>query len=92
MEDPRELERFAQARRRFSLLLTVIMLTVYFGFILLGAYAKQFMGQTIVPGISYGILLGALVIVIAFALTGIYVHWANRHDVTLDAERSKDGS
>jgi uncharacterized membrane protein (DUF485 family) len=59
--------------------LTVVMLLVYFGFILLTAFNKGAMGQELTPGLSWGILLGAIVIVAAFVLTGIYVNWANTH-------------
>lgn len=80
----------AGARWRRALLLTFLMLALYFGFILLTGLAKDFMGTQLVPGLSVGILLGALVIVIAFALTGIYVHWANAHyDPELRAVRER---
>ena len=32
-----------------------------------------------VPGLSLGILLGALVIVASWVLTWVYVRWANTH-------------
>ncbi len=83
-------EHFARARRRLSLLLSSVMLAIYFGFILSVAFAKRFMGSTLVPGLSWGILLGALVIAAAFALTGIYVRWANRHEAAL--ARAEDPS
>jgi uncharacterized membrane protein (DUF485 family) len=35
------------------------------------------MGHQLVPGLSVGILLGALVILTAWGLTGIYIVWAN---------------
>ncbi|MHC5599417.1 MAG: DUF485 domain-containing protein [Nostoc sp.] len=35
------------------------------------------MGSLVVPGLSLGILLGALVIVSAWVLIFIYVRWAN---------------
>lgn len=70
--------------------MTVVMLAVYFGFILLTGLAKDVMGTQIVPGLSVGILLGALVIVTAFALTGVYVRWANAHyDPELRAVRER---
>jgi uncharacterized membrane protein (DUF485 family) len=80
MNDSVKLETLARGRNRTSTILSVVMLAAYFGFILLGAFAKDFMGTAIVPGLSWGILLGALVIVTAFALTGVYVRSANRHD------------
>jgi uncharacterized membrane protein (DUF485 family) len=75
-----DVTRYARERRRVSLLLSAAMLLIYFGFILLGAYAKDFMGAALVDGLSLGIVFGALVIVAAFALTGVYVRWANAHD------------
>lgn len=59
--------------------LTIAMMLVYFGFILLVAFNKPLLGVLIVPGLSLGILLGALVIVIAWVLTWAYVRWANAH-------------
>ncbi|GEN06331.1 DUF485 domain-containing protein [Myxococcus sp. K38C18041901] len=71
------MERLAAARWRVAAVLTVATLVAYFGFILLVAFNKPLMGQQLVPGLSVGILLGALVIVTAWALTGIYMIWAN---------------
>lgn len=66
-------------RWRFAIALTAVVAFVYFGFILLVAYAKPLMGRLLVPGLSVGILLGALVIVAAWATTWVYVRWANAH-------------
>jgi uncharacterized membrane protein (DUF485 family) len=54
------------------------MVVIYFGFILLIAFDKPLAGRLLVPGLSLGILLGALVIVAAWLLTLIYIRWANR--------------
>lgn len=81
--EPGALQEFARARRSVSLVLSSVILAVYFGFILAAAFAKAFMAETPVPGLSWGILLGALVIVLAFALTGIYVRVTNRLDAAL---------
>lgn len=79
-----DLEALAARRWRLALVLTGAMLATYFGFLLLVAYDKPLLGAVLTPGLSVGILLGALVIVVAWALTGIYVRWANRHyDVEL---------
>lgn len=80
MTDAAKVQEVSRARRRVSLLLSAATLLLYFGFILSVAFAKQFMGSRLVPGLSYGVLFGALVIVGSFALTGIYARWANRHD------------
>ena len=59
--------------------LTAAMMAVYFGFILLVAFDKPLLGLVLMPGLSLGMLLGALVIVAAWVLTWIYVRWANTH-------------
>jgi uncharacterized membrane protein (DUF485 family) len=78
----------ALSQRRFSLavLLTVTMIAVYFGFIVLIAFDKPLLAIELVPGLSVGILLGALVIVVSWVLTWIYVRWTNRnYDGQLEA-------
>lgn len=60
-----------------SAVLCLIMLAVYFGFILVLAFDKQLLGQTLGPGLSLGIPVGLGVILLAWLLTGIYVFWAN---------------
>ena len=68
-----------QRRWRIAIALTAVVVVVYFGFIALIAYQKSFMGTLIVPGLTVGILAGALVIVTAWLLTWGYVRWANTH-------------
>jgi uncharacterized membrane protein (DUF485 family) len=81
-----ELRALAKARWRIAVTLTLVMIAVYFGFIILIAFDKQLLARTLVPGLSLGILLGALVIVTSWVLTWIYVRWANRHyDTQLQA-------
>lgn len=72
------LEAVAAKRRRVALGLTGAMLVVYFGFILLIAFAKGFMSERVTDGLSVGMLLGVLVILATWALTWTYVRWANR--------------
>jgi len=57
------LATLAAQRWRVALLLTGIMMFIYFGFILLIAFDRP--------------LLGALVIVSAWVLIYVYVRWAN---------------
>ena len=71
------LEALAAERWRVSLLLSGAMMWIYFGFILLIAFNKPLLGSLIFPGLSLGILLGALVIVSAWVLIFLYVRWAN---------------
>lgn len=75
----RALQALARAQWRLALVLTAAMMLVYFGFILLVAFAKPLLGRLLLPGLSLGTLLGALVIVAAWVLIWIYVRWANSH-------------
>ena len=87
-ERQRALEALARAQWRLALTLTAAMMAIYFGFILLVAWAKPLLATPIVPGLSLGILLGALVIVSAWALIWVYVRWANGHyDATVASLR-----
>ena len=67
------------ARWRIALRLTAAMICLYFGFILLVAYGREVLAIQLVPGLTLGILLGALVIAISWLLTWVYVSWAARY-------------
>lgn len=79
MSDESALHKIAAERFRLAIILTVLMLIFYFGFIMLVAFNKPLLGTLLTPGLSLGILLGALVIVSAWVLCLIYVQWANNH-------------
>ena len=77
----RELDR---ARGRVALGLTWAMVVLYFGFILLVAFGRHILARRLIPGLTLGILLGALVILASWVLTWVYVRWANtRYDKAL---------
>ena len=67
------------ARWRIAGLLTGLMMLIYFGFIWLIAYHKDLLASVVTPGLTLGILLGALVIIASWILTWVYVRWANGH-------------
>jgi uncharacterized membrane protein (DUF485 family) len=77
--DDQSLRQLARARWRLAIRLSTAVFVLYFGFIFAVAFAKDVMAQQIFPGVSWGILLGALVIVGAWLSTWVYVSWANRH-------------
>ncbi|RKH18066.1 DUF485 domain-containing protein [Corallococcus praedator] len=82
------LKALAAARWRVAGALTVAMLVTYLGFILLVAFNRPLMGQQLIPGLSIGIVLGAVTILVAWVLTGLYILWANRkYDHILDELR-----
>jgi uncharacterized membrane protein (DUF485 family) len=73
------LEAVSAARWRIAIALTLVMLAVYVGFILLVAFDKPLLGRVLVPGLSLGMLLGVIVIGVAWVLTWWYIRWANHH-------------
>lgn len=73
-----DLDALAARRFRIGVVLTLIMLVVYFGFILLIAFSKPLLGRLLTDGLSLGMLLGVLVIFATWVLTWVYVGWANR--------------
>ncbi len=84
MADTR-LAALASKRWKVQVVLTATMIALYFGFILLIAYDKPFLARLVVPGLSLGMLLGAVVILVSWLLTWVYVRWANTHyDAALD--------
>ena len=89
-DDHEALARLSRKRWTVAITLTGAMLLVYFGFVLLIAYDKPLLGRILAPGLSLGILLGAIVILFASGLTGIYVRWANgSYDTELDALKAR---
>jgi uncharacterized membrane protein (DUF485 family) len=77
------LQQLHRTRWRIAIALTGAVVVIYFGFILLIAYQRAVLARLIVPGLSLGILLGALVIIASWLLTWFYVRWAN---TTYDTE------
>ena len=77
LSDPR-FRQLVHERSQFAWVLSAVMLAIYFGFILLVAFGKEFLATRIGDGVTtLGILIGLAVIVSAFVLTGIYVVRAN---------------
>jgi uncharacterized membrane protein (DUF485 family) len=71
-------QELVAVRSGFAWTLSAAMLVIYFGFILLVAFARPLMAMKVGAGVtSLGIVLGLGVIVAAFVLTGIYVARAN---------------
>ena len=65
-------------RSSFGWILTARMMIVYYGFILLVAFNKEFLIQKMGTGvITVGMPIGLFVIVFTVVITGIYVRRAN---------------
>lgn len=76
-------QELVATRKSLGWTLSFVMLAIYFGFILLVAFDKPFLGTPLAAGavMTIGIPIGLAVIISAFVLTGIYVVKANaRYD------------
>ena len=84
-------QKLHATRTRFGWLLTWSVMIVYYGFTLLNAFAKDFMGSKIGDGVmSWGVPLGLFVIIFTIVVTGIYVRRANNeYDALTDAIHAK---
>ena len=89
-----QIRALARARGRIATALTAVVVVIYFGFISLIAFDKALLARKLMPGLSLGIVLGALVIVSSWVSTWVYVRWANAHyDAKLSAlSKSEAGS
>jgi uncharacterized membrane protein (DUF485 family) len=74
-------EEFGELRRRFRRFvfpMTALFLAWYFLYVLLAAYAPDFMSQKVWGEINVGLLFGLGQFVSTFAITILYVRWADR--------------
>ena len=80
-------------RNRLGLIFTLLMLVVYYGYIGLIAFDKEFLAMPIGAGVtSLGIPIGMGVIVFTIVITAIYVRRANGEFDTLTKDILKDAS
>lgn len=79
-------------RKRWAWGLSALILLMYFTFILVIAFAPMLLAKPIFAGsvITLGIPVGVIIIVLAFLLTGVYVHKANTRFDVLN-QKIKDG-
>lgn len=71
-------QKLVDMRSSFGIRLSIVMLAIYFGFILVIAFAPSLLGTKLGSGVmTVGIPVGLGVIVSAFLLTGVYVRRAN---------------
>ena len=74
-------DRFGDLRRTFRgfvFPVTAFFLAWYFLYVLLSMFAPDFMGTPVVGNVNIGLQLGLGQFVSTFAITIVYVRWANR--------------
>jgi len=76
--------------RRFVFPMTVFFLVWDATYVLLGAFAHDFMATRVMGNVNVGLLLGLGQFVTTFVITGLYVRFANKElDPRAEAIRSK---
>ena len=86
--------RLVSMRSTYSIIMTLCVMAVYYGYILLIAFDKEWLGTKLGAGMttSIGIPLGVGVIVITIILTNIYVRRANNEFDDLNAQIIKEAN
>ncbi len=80
-QDVQASAEFADLRtrfRKFVFPMTALFLAWYFLYVLLAAYAPDFMSHKLAGNINVGLVFGLGQFVSTFAITILYVRWADR--------------
>lgn len=71
-------QQLKRTRSRYGWTLAILMLVVYYGYIGLIAFDKEFLAKPMGAGVTtIGIPIGMAVIVFSIVITGLYVRRAN---------------
>lgn len=86
--------KLVNTRNTYSVIMTIAMMVVYFGYILLVAFNKEFLAQKLGAGVvtSIGIPLGVGVILFTIIITGIYVRRSNTEFDSLKEQLIKEAN
>ena len=88
-EEVQATQQFKELRKRhrsFVFPMAIAFLLWYFAYVILAAYAVDFMSTKVWGNINIGILMGLLQFVTTFAITGWYVSYSNRRLDPIAAE------
>lgn len=73
-----EFQDLRRALRRFVFPTAIFFLVWYASYVLLGAFAHDFMATKVFGNVNVGLLLGLGQFVTTFLITGLYIRFANR--------------
>jgi uncharacterized membrane protein (DUF485 family) len=90
IQDSPEFQELRSRLRRFVFPMSAVFLLWYFAYVMLGAFAHDFMATKVWGDINVGLLIGLGQFVSTFIITAIYVRFANRElDPRAEAIRSE---
>lgn len=93
LNDP-DFKQLSSQKNTISIILTILELVLYFGFIGLIAYNKPFLAQKMSEGgaATIGIPIAVGTILFSWVFTGIYIWWANsKYDDLVKKVKEKVG-
>ena len=73
-----EFQELRSRLRRFVFPMTAFFLVWYVVYVLLGAFAHDFMATRVFGNVNVGLLIGLGQFLTTFVITGLYVRFANR--------------
>ena len=86
-------QQLKRTRSRYGWTLAILMLVVYYGYIGLIAFDKEFLAKPMGAGVTtIGIPIGMAVIVFSIVITGLYVRRANGEFDAMTREISEEAT
>lgn len=79
LERSPEFRELVAARRRFVVPALVVFVVWFGGFLVLTAYARDFMAKRPIGSISWAYLLALSLIVMTWLIAWLYLRWSQRH-------------
>jgi uncharacterized membrane protein (DUF485 family) len=87
-----DFKSLSSQKNTISVILTILELVLYFGFIALIAFNKAYLSQKFSGAITIGIPIAVGTIFLSWVFTGIYIFWANnKYDVLVKKVKEKIG-
>ncbi|RZS34248.1 uncharacterized membrane protein (DUF485 family) [Herbihabitans rhizosphaerae] len=87
-----DFKELRSSARRFILPMSLLFFLWYLTYVLLAAYARDFMSQRVVGSITVALLLGVLQFVSTIVITVLYLRFARKHlDPRVEAIRKTAG-
>ncbi len=89
-----DFKALSSQKNTISIILTVLELVLYFGFVALIAFNKPFLAQKLSEGkaTTIGIPIAVGTIIFSWVFTGIYIFWANnKYDGLVKKVKDKIG-
>ncbi|HXW68505.1 MAG TPA: DUF485 domain-containing protein [Dissulfurispiraceae bacterium] len=85
-----DFKSLSEQKNTISVVLAVLELIIYFGFVALVAFNKPFLSAKLSGAITVGIPVAVGTILLSWALTGVYILWANnKYDALVKKVKDK---